>query len=217
MSIQITLRRNAAFSPFRKQLLEICEIPYHGNLILCSGYIWENHSYSVLDDDLLAAIKAGLSGNQIVCIAGKLAKKPVNWFQHYSDFVAKLKSHGISVTAKVAPKRNWHAKFAIRLDKSDSPVVAMVGSSNLTGPAYVENRNSWNYECDVTMWKDKSMWDASLSEQRTPIEDPFTTMAAILDPDSPKQPTVEERLAKLVEDIYQERESFVDLSEYEGD
>lgn len=217
MSIQITLRRDKEFSPFRKQLLEICEIPSYGDLILCSGYIWENSSYSVLDDDLLNAIKTGLSGNQIICVAGKLATKPVNWFKHYSDFVEKLKSHGISVTAKVAPKRNWHAKIAVRLDKAGIPVVAMVGSSNLTGPAYGENRYSWNYECDVTIWKDKSLWETSLHERRTPVDDPFTTMAVVLDPDAPQQPTVDERLAKLVEDIYREKQSFIDLSEYEGD
>lgn len=217
MSIQITLRRDLEFSPFRKQLLEICGIPNHGDLILCSGYIWENARYSVLDDELLDAIKAGLSSNQIICVAGKLAKKPVDWVQHYKNFVAKLQHHSISVTAWVAPRRNWHAKIAVRLDGSGKPTVAMVGSSNLTGPAFGENRHSWNYECDVTIWKDRPSWDAALTDARETPEDPFTAMGLVLDPQIPNQPSIEDRLDVLVKDIYRERDTFVDLSNYGGE
>jgi hypothetical protein len=217
MSIQITLRRDKEFSPFRKQLLEICSIPGHGDLVLCSGYIWESTGYSVLDDDLLRAMRSGLAGNQIICVAGKLAITPVNWVQHYKDFVAKLRAQGIKVTAYIAPKRNWHAKIAVRLDKAGQPIVAMVGSSNLTGPAYGENRYSWNYECDVTLWRDKRKWDASLSQGRVPPSDPYTLIAAIPDPEIPTQPSVADRLVVLVEDIFRERDSFVHLSDYNGE
>lgn len=218
MSIKITLRRNIEFSPFRKQLLEICSFPIQGNLILCSGYIWEGSTYSVLNDDLLAAIKKGLCGNKIICVAGKLQTKPVNWVQHYKDFVNKISSHGISVEAKVAPRRNWHAKIAIRMNSKNQPIVAIVGSSNLTGPAFGENRYAWNYECDVTLWSDKEQWDHVLDNHTDQTEnDPFTSIETVLDPNKPNQPDIDERLNVLVEDIYRDSENFVDLTDYNGE
>jgi len=169
----------------------------------------------VLDDDLLDAIKSGLNNNEVICVAGKLSTSPVNWLKHYEDFVAKLQSHKIPVKALVAPNRNWHAKIAIRLCPMGKPVVAIVGSSNLTGPAYGENRYAWNYECDVTLWKDKPLWDSVVAtdqDQQSP-DDVFTTMSVVLD-SNVNQPSIEDRLAVLLEDINREQETFMSLSDY---
>ncbi|WP_156785779.1 hypothetical protein [Stenotrophomonas sp. LM091] len=215
MAIKISLRRDTSFSPFRKELIDLCRARGLGDLILCSGYIWEGGAYSVLDDDLLEAIKLGIGSNQVICVAGKLARKPIDWHLHYNKFFSKISGAGIKVAAHVAPKRNWHAKIAMRLDTKGQPVAAIVGSSNLTGPAYGENRYTWNYECDVTMWSPVVRGGESGME-RNDDQDPFTFAVVDLD-DSFSQPSIDSRLQVLFDDIFRERESFVDLANYSGE
>src|ERR1051325_227580 len=119
MPLNITLRRGPTSSPFRRQLLGLCQIPDGGDLILCSGYIYEPESgYSILNDDLLDAIVDGVKGYRLRTIAGKLRKSgAMDWPQYYRNFVQTLRLSGVNVEAFVAPQRNWHAKIAIRLDK----------------------------------------------------------------------------------------------------
>jgi hypothetical protein len=157
MPLLITLRRDLNSSPFRRQLERLCAAPGGADMVLCSGYIWEpDYGYSVLSDDLLRVIAEGIGTNQVMTIAGKFdSRGPINWLQHYRNFCARLKEAGVRVSAVVAPTRNWHAKIAMRMDATGSPLAAIVGSSNLTGPAYGEGRESWNYECDVTIWRDE--------------------------------------------------------------
>lgn len=157
MPLLITLRHDLHSSPFRRQLERLCTVPGGADLVLCSGYIWEpDQGYGVLSDDLLKLLAEGLGHNRLTMIAGKLdSRGPINWLQFYRNFYTRLKAAGVQVSAVVAPRRNWHAKIAIRMDASDVPLGAVVGSSNLTGPAYGEGRYSWNYECDVTIWRDE--------------------------------------------------------------
>lgn len=94
-------------------------------------------------------------------------------------------------------------------------MAAIVGSSNLTGPAYGENRYTWNYECDVTMWSPVVRGGESGME-RNDDQDPFTFAVVDLD-DSFLQPSIDSRLQVLFDDIFRERESFVDLANYSGE
>jgi hypothetical protein len=132
-------------------LLRLCRTPNGGGLILCSGYIYEpDYGYRILDDELLAAIVEGTSGQLVRTIAGKLQKSgSMDWLRFYRNFVSALRAAGVQVEALIAPERNWHAKIAVRLSKDGAPVAAIVGSSNLTGPAFGEGRATWNYESDV--------------------------------------------------------------------
>ncbi|MCS6880723.1 MAG: phospholipase D-like domain-containing protein [Oscillochloridaceae bacterium] len=125
------------------------------DLVLCSGYIWEpaaGYKYKILDDKLLDVLLRGCKGKRIITIAGKLDKQ---WLDHYKNFVRRLRQKDLYVKPYLAPKRNWHAKIAIRL-KQGKPIAAIIGSSNLTGPAYSENGYSWNFECDVLIWENSS-------------------------------------------------------------
>ena len=213
MPLKITLRRGSESSPFRRQLLRLCQMPTGGDLVLSSGYIWEPESgYRVLNDELLDSIIAGIKKHKVVTIAGKLQKSgKSDWPQYYRNFVQTLRTAGIAVEPYVAPKRNWHAKVAIRLDRAGSPVAAIVGSSNLTGPAYAENRYTWNYECDVTIWVPKAELDQYFRFQSDP--DPYEQLSCILDPEI-RQPNEEERLRELLADMQHDRNEFIILDEY---
>jgi hypothetical protein len=216
MPLLITLRRDTRSSPFRRQLQRLCAIPGGHDLLLCSGYIYEPDSgYSVLADELGKAISGGIGKNVVTTIAGKLAKGGyIDWLANYRNFVNRLRGLGVSVTAYVAPERNWHAKIAIRLDGRGAPLAAIVGSSNLTAPAYRERQHNWNYECDVTIWKRSPQLDQHFRAQTGDVGDPFEEISTILDAEV-RQPDEQARMTALLQDIRRDEQDFVLLEEYE--
>lgn len=182
MPIRITLRTTKEFSPFRVMLQRLIALPDTDSLILCSGYIWEPelgyYDYSILDDELLTALEIGCQRSEVVTIAGKLEGF---WLDYYKRFVRRLRGAGLSIKPLVAQRKNWHAKVAIRL-KGDTPVAAIIGSSNLTGPAYGIDRPRWNFESDVLIWCNSPRLNAYFREAYG-AELAFGDMQLILDPD----------------------------------
>ncbi len=197
MPIRVTLRTSQDFSPFRELLHRVIALPNCDKLILCSGYIWEpsGQGYTVLNDELLDKLKSGCAGQEIIIVAGKLDGF---WPEHYQNFVRRLRQSGLQVKAYVAPRRNWHAKIAIRI-RNQQPIAALIGSSNLTGPAYGENRYRWNFESDVLIWKNSP--DLNEYFQRPFQADiPFGDMQLVLNPDIPQMNELE-HLQGIYEDI----------------
>ncbi|MBK5190707.1 MAG: hypothetical protein JJE19_04335 [Methanosarcinales archaeon] len=153
MPLKITLRKDEKSSPLRQMLNMLLQSPAGDSAILCSGYIWQptGNRYNILDDGLRSAIVSGCNGGTLTTVAGKFS---FNYYKaYYRNFILDLRSKGVNVVPYYAPKKNWHAKIAIRMSGS-KPVAALVGSSNLTGPAYGLNRN-WNFEADVLIWTKK--------------------------------------------------------------
>lgn len=150
MPIKIALRKYSGQSPFRRMLNMLLTSPIGDSSILCSGYIWQPNGshYNVLDDGLRNSLISGCQGGELTTVAGKFY--PSYYEDYYRNFIQDLRLHGVRVRAYFAPKKNWHAKIAIRLNKG-TPVAALVGSSNLTSPAYGVGRK-WNYEADVLIW-----------------------------------------------------------------
>lgn len=178
-------------------LNRLIKLPNTDSLVLCSGYIWEpEQGYKILDDELLDTIKIGCHGHGITTVAGKLENV---WLEYYKNFIRRLRNNGILVKPFFAPKRNWHAKIAIRLLK-DTPVAAIVGSSNLTGPAYGENRENWNFEGDVLIWKSSQKRNSYFSK---PFDSDllFGDMQLVLDR-RVSQPDEQQQLKSIYEDIF---------------
>jgi hypothetical protein len=134
------------------------------SLILASGFFQEDpeKDYSILDDRLLAAIRSNENITEIQAIGAMSSPAPFN------EFCNKL-SENWGGTLIRKRKSNWHAKIGMKLksrlvdtDKIEKiPVCALIGSSNLTRPAYgiagdippnVTSRLNFNYECDVMIF-----------------------------------------------------------------
>jgi phosphatidylserine/phosphatidylglycerophosphate/cardiolipin synthase-like enzyme len=187
-------------------------MPRGGELVLCSGYIYEpDRGYSILDDQLLNAIVRGTAGYRVQTLAGKLQQSgTLDWLGYYRNFVATLRDAGVQIEPHIAPERNWHAKVAVRFDTTGQPRAAIVGSSNLTGPAYGERRRTWNYECDVTIWTaDPTLDQHFRKDNGDPYEQILVELAAGV-----RQPTEGERIKVLLEHIHRDREEFVSLDDY---
>jgi hypothetical protein len=200
MAVRVTLRTSKNFSPYRILLRKLIEIPDGDSLVLCSGYIQETDPgnlkrYNILRDDLLISIEKGCLQGQIIVIAGKFENR--QWLDYYKNFIYGLKRAGVKVIPYIAPKKNWHAKIAIRL-KQKQPIAALIGSSNLTGPAYGINRANWNFEGDVLIWSN-TIYN-SYFKQRINNETLIGDMTLILDPEI-HQPNEDEQLESIYRDV----------------
>lgn len=142
MSIKITLRTSGSASPFRDYLLALAGSTSGDELVLCSGYF----AQKVSADRLAGAIKGNSS----------LAK--VQIYGHHGvgtdflSFARDIKSAHLATSAfeQAANPNKWHAKVALLL-KAGEPLAGIIGSSNLTQPAYRAPASYWNYECDVVI------------------------------------------------------------------
>lgn len=183
-------------SYFRRYLLKLINSPTSDKLLLCSGYISENESYSILTDKLLNAISS--QNIKVITVAGMLPSK-----NKYKLFIRRLKNNNIDVVSYKAKKNNWHAKVAIKLNDED-PVAGLIGSSNLTAPAYRENQSKFNYEADVLIWKDDPRYNRYFREEIGNIIDNLLgPIDTILNPEI-NQPDEYERLKAIYNTIIHE-------------
>jgi len=183
MGIWITLRQNNEKSYFRDNLLGMISRTQdlNGNrLILASGYFseYENQAYSICGDNL----KQALENNSKICEIDIIGAK--GSIKSFNRFCEKIRSLGRERVIPIQlPKNNWHAKIAMILKPTKEgkrgtiPVCAIVGSSNLTRPAFgitprPQNVNSdvkFNYECDVLIFSNDYFSDFSNNEHFTKI------------------------------------------------
>jgi len=195
MPIKIALRKDSKQSPFRRMLNMLLRSPIADSSILCSGYISSPNKdgYYILDDGLRKSIEVGCKNGKLTMILGM-------HFQDFKDkyryFIKNLQSNNINVDAYYASGKNWHAKVAIRI-RQGQPIAALIGSSNLTPPAY-KLGGKWNYEADVLIWKKSRELTNFFREDEMNL--PFGRLELILDPDV-QQPSEEEQLEDLYNDV----------------
>lgn len=197
MPIKVVLRKDGAISPFRRLLHMMLLSPLGDSVVLCSGYIWEpDTGYAVLSDGLLPVLQSACASGTLTTVAGKFY--PDYYRGYYANFVNRIRATGIAVDARYAPKKNWHAKIAIKTDRG-RPVAALIGSSNLTGPAYGESRYRWNYEADVLIWLGSASMNGYFRDDA--LEQEFGKFELTLAPDV-RQPSEEVQLKAIYGDVF---------------
>jgi len=218
MGFTIILRRSGNLSYFRRFLSKMISIPNTNRFLLCSGYVSESSFYSTLDDQLLNDITTFCSNpnSELITIAGRFGYKMGSVNLHnskaesrYKRFVAKIKRNGITPKAYIAPNKNWHAKIAMIL-KDENPIACIIGSSNLTQPAYSENlqNDEFSYECDVVIWKQTNFLDKHFqlfteNEMKIDKNDPFSPIHLLINTKL-DQPNELKRLKALYKEIMSE-------------
>lgn len=206
MPVRITLRSTIEFSPYRELLSRLIESPIGDSVVLCSGYIQIIGKYNILTDELLNSIRKGCALGKVITIAGKFDDENTYWLDSYKRFIRTLRNAGIPVDPYIAPERNWHAKIAIRLNKN-TPVAALIGSSNLTRPAYSLIGEKWNFEGDVLIWSDPELDTHFRSGFNATL--PYGDMQLILDP-GVRQLNEQEQLESIYKDILHSNMDFIE-------
>ncbi|QTC00530.1 hypothetical protein JYG33_03415 [Alcaligenes sp. SORT26] len=150
-SVAFFLRNKLSENKFSEAVMAALNMPDVDSALLCSGFFQEDSSYSIS--------AAKFSGISRCC--NNLHLTTVGYYRggkvSYSDFTKGIASHCCSICINHTPLRlrgdKWHAKVFIGKSQGE-PIVAAIGSSNLTRRAFDTLKN-FNYECDVLFWDEK--------------------------------------------------------------
>ncbi len=197
MPLKITLRQDYSLSYFRHLMRLLLTSPIGDSAIICSGYVSEGPRYSVLSDGLLNLIDQGCTNGEVTTVAGMFENEYPQYLQTYCDFVRRLRTIK-NVHSYRSTLNNWHAKVAIRT-QAGNPVAAIIGSSNLTGPAYGESIHRWNIEADVLLWVDDPGHNDHY--RNNPDGSEMGIMDVVLDPEVTRQPAERTQLLKILADV----------------
>jgi len=149
-SIAIFLRNDPRTNRFRRAILGTLRCSTVDTALMCSGFFQDDGKYSAGSDiDVITHRSSALA-------LTTLGLYSYSWKIQYDDFInqlmAKNRAPHFSVTKKRIPGMGWHAKVFIA-KRGPDPVVAVIGSSNITRRAFGEFA-PFNYECDVVMWEE---------------------------------------------------------------
>lgn len=157
MGMQFFLRSDQHRSNFRRALNQLMSTRGE-TLILSTGYISSSLFNDYNHDDFFNAINDGFKNfpyTEIIIIGGMFDSNLKNQYQ-FEGFIKYLIYLGYKVTYYKPKNPNWHAKIAMKLTNK-TPVIAIIGSSNLTAPAYAEYQDiyknyKFNVESDLLIW-----------------------------------------------------------------
>lgn len=147
-SVAFFLRNKLNENRFSDAVLASLSLASVDAALLCSGFFQEDPSYSV-SANKFSTIKRCKNRLDLTTVGYYKGGKA-----SYAAFAAGIAAHCcascVSHTQLRLPGDKWHAKIFIGKSRGD-PVVAAIGSSNLTRRAFDTLKN-FNYECDVLFW-----------------------------------------------------------------
>lgn len=147
MPLAVFLRRSPETNLFRDSIVRSLSLGIADNAILCSGFFQEDgpNGYRASAEPGLVSALVNNSINLTT-----VGVHNYQWRDRYQAFHASLQSAGVRVDAYYKKGMKWHAKIFL-LEKRGRCVLGIVGSSNVTRPAFGTTA-PYNNECDIALW-----------------------------------------------------------------
>lgn len=204
--ITISLRTDASISYFRRNLLKILDYPHFTKVVICSGYFQESYNsspYNILDDGILSSILGNPNSANIeyTIIAGKFNNLHDPWKKSFNTFLRNLRHRGINFRAYTERRGKWHAKIALGIEH-DITKVALLGSSNLTRPAFCEPYTNFNVEADILLLVNEQKLINSFNIQENSSQHPLSEIIANLSNEY-NQANIEERIQAINDNFFE--------------
>lgn len=195
MGLVIFLRKRTQVNRFRDILIDSINLGIGNKAVICSGFfqeLFKSNSYRASTERNFSNI---LSTKQIELTTIGIHNN--TWMPSYKNFRDSLRTAGVNIAAKYAPSFHWHAKIFI-LKQNDNPILAIVGSSNITRNAFSDSYPH-NYEADVIMWLDSlepisALMERMIADTR---DDPHEVIIADYDPHKNSNLSIEDRLKRI--------------------
>jgi len=160
MGLLFVMRTDAKISIVKEMMISMNQVLIPDKALLGSGYITEyidkkdstkKHFVSEQANKFHIKLKNSFPSNLIVI--GVHAKKTNYWYDNFKLFVSNVCSRKkpINVTAYYEKDGRWHAKIYF-LIKNEIPIAAIIGSSNMTQPAFWDCPSYFNIEADMVIW-----------------------------------------------------------------
>lgn len=150
MTVKLIMRTASAPNLFRDWMMYALGCNQISKVVICSGFFQEYlplHRYALSRD--IQFVNA-LKGVEVITVG--VYSRP--WLTTYKDFIRELQNQGVIVQAYRTLRLKWHAKIFIAYS-GDEPVFAIIGSSNMTRPAFAAPavvQGDYNYEADLVLW-----------------------------------------------------------------
>lgn len=159
--IATILRNRQAPNIFRRTMLQAFAEGIGDEYLICSGFFQER---TYKNSSYFASDSFRNNPPEFPCRVSVTTVGVYNaysWGAQYDDFASALSKIScacgrlINVKQRKSKGRSkWHAKIFIVRDQG-TPILAIVGSSNITKNAFDELQG-WNKECDSIIWSDNS-------------------------------------------------------------
>lgn len=196
--ITISLRTDANLSYFRRNLLKILDYPNFTKVIISSGYFQEDlYYYNILNDGILSSILGNPNYGKIeyIIIAGKFNKPSDPWKSGFDNFLRNLRLNGVNFRAYTERRGKWHAKIVIGIEQN-KPKALLLGSSNLTRPAFNELYANFNVEADILLLIDEQKLIDSFNIQENSNQNPLSQIVTDLS-EKYDQANIEDRIQAI--------------------
>gem|GEM_PF-4156382 len=178
--------------------------PGFTKVVICSGYFQESYngsSYSILNDGILSTILANPNHCNIeyIIVGGKFNNATDPWKLSFNCFLSALKSNRINFKAYINPRGKWHAKISIGIE-GNVPKTILLGSSNISRPAFGEPFADFNYEADIFLLANEPKLESHFNLNDTASQNPLSQIIAELRPEI-KQANLEERIQSIANEF----------------
>ena len=195
MGLAIFLRKRAQVNRFRDVVIDSINAGVGTKSTLCSGFFQEMFKSSPYCASAERNLALVLANNGIELTTIGIHNN--TWLPSYKNFRNSLRNAGVNILAKYSTSFHWHAKIFI-LKQVDDPILAVVGSSNITRNAFSVS-SPHNVEADVFMWRDSILPLTTIIEGMiaATIEDPHEVIVADYDPHRNANLTIDDRLKRL--------------------
>lgn len=160
MGLAITLRYKANINKFRDIMIGSIASGVGNRALMTSGFFQENaifygkaSAYQATQEPNL--VHALISNSVRLMTVGVHANGTArnSWIASYKNFASNLSKGGVHITPMLHPKLRWHAKVFVLMNNTQ-PIMAIIGSSNITRPAFSDTP-PFNNECDVIIWSEQ--------------------------------------------------------------
>jgi phosphatidylserine/phosphatidylglycerophosphate/cardiolipin synthase-like enzyme len=150
--IAIFLRKTWQINRFREVIISTFRCPLVSEMILCSGFFEERDYFQASSD-----FRYNCNGGQNLKILKLVGIYNYTWTSSYAQFYCNVRNNNCTCCVRVEkyriPGTHWHAKIMIGKENNGRPIVAIIGSSNITRRAFGIHRK-FNFESDVIFWDD---------------------------------------------------------------
>ena len=203
--IAIALRTDENISYFRRNLISILSYQSFTQVIICSGYFQENYdggTYQILNNGILSTILANpnYANIEYIIVGGKFSSPTDKWKISFNKFLSGLKSNRIKFKAFVDPNGKWHAKIAVGIENK-IPKTVLIGSSNMSRPAFDEPYRFFNIEADILLLANESKLKNHFNLEETANQNPLSQIVADLSP-GVDQANLESRIRAISDEFF---------------
>ena len=206
MGLAIFLRKRLTPNYFQKLLIGSLSSGLGNEVLLCSGFFQENYLGRIYTVSTEGSFSMLLRKNNISLTTVGIHNH--YWLESYKKFRDNIVKAGVSISAKITPNYYWHAKIFI-LKKDGKPIFGIVGSSNMTRPAFGTTA-PFNFEADVVMWLDEyKELNTIINSTVNELNQSSEVIIADYDPTKNFGLSIEQRLRQLNDDV--EETGLIDL------